>query len=514
MTDFRDIGVHDKIADAIREIGWNEPTPIQLAAVPEGLSGRDVFAQAQTGTGKTGAYAMIVLGRVASGAKKPSVLVLAPTRELANQIDLEFCRLSRYSHHRSVAVYGGASISDQIYKLRKGADIIVGTPGRIKDMIERGFLDLSLVKETVLDEADRMLDMGFSEELDFIMSKVPEERQTLLFSATMSKEIKKLAMRYMNEPKEILVSKDEPCSDLTTQYFVPVSRSDKRECLHRIIENGNPKTIVFCQTKKMVDELFEDFSKVYKAGSIHGDMPQNKREKVMRNFRNDKFSILIATDVAARGLDVQNIDCVVNYDIPNDPETYLHRIGRTGRAGKEGVAISFVTKRENSYVREFERATGKKISKMYIDEMPKMEKKEEPIQAVVVERKHEEQRFEEKKLPKMKAIVSKGGKKDMIVLKINLGKDDGVGRVQITELIKYQANLGDEDVGTVGLGSSASYVEVSFDHVEYVIDSLNGYKTNEKRVFVQIAPKKAPYPGKRKGVVRTSETNASCVTAE
>jgi Superfamily II DNA and RNA helicases len=551
MTDFKDLGVQDRIAKAIEEMGWNEPTPIQTAAVPEGLNGRDIFAQAQTGTGKTGTYAMIVMGRVTSGSKKPSVLILAPTRELANQIDLEFSKLSRYSHHRSIAIYGGASINDQMYKLRKGADIIVGTPGRVKDMIERGCLDLSVVTEVVLDEADRMLDMGFSDELNFIMDKVPQDRQTLLFSATMDKEIKRLSMRYMIDPKEILVSRDEPCSDLTAQYYVPVSRKGKRECLQKIVENGNPKIIVFCQTKKMVDELFEDLSKAYKAGAIHGDMPQNKREKVIRNFRNDKFQILVATDVAARGLDVNNIDCVVNYDIPNDPETYLHRIGRTGRAGKEGMAISFVTKREDNCIRMYERSTGKKITKMHLDDMVPMETKQrsssvearpvyrseprqfEPVEARPAHRPeprqyesveprsgykpeiiecesvetrpryksetHSRTSSEERPaVKKVKTVKPTTNRNDMIVLKLNVGRDDGFGRTQITEFVKQHTELDNEHIGRIGLGGSSSYFEVKGDYVEYAIESLSGQKHKQKKVFAQIAPQKAPYPERSK----------------
>ena len=230
MADFRSLGLNDKLLNSISDMGWTEPTPIQIETVPAGLSGQDILAQAQTGTGKTGSYALIVLSRTRSGSRKPTTLVLAPTRELAVQVREEIYKLSKYTGHRCIPVYGGASIGEQARGLREGADIVVGTPGRLKDMITRGHLDLSEIKEVVLDEADRMLDMGFADELEFIMDSVPAERHTLLFSATMADSIRHIALRRMHSPVEISVSKDEPVSDLVTQYWVP--------CIHRPYYNG------------------------------------------------------------------------------------------------------------------------------------------------------------------------------------------------------------------------------------------------------------------------------------
>ena len=249
-------------------------------------------------------------------------------------------------------------------------DIVVGTPGRLKDMISRGHLDLSEIKEVVLDEADRMLDMGFADELDFIMDAVPAERHTLLFSATMADGIRRIALRRMVSPVEISVSGDEPVLDLVTHYWVPLQRGVKMERLETILENGCPKTVVFCQTKKMVDMLADRLSGRFRVGTLHGDINQNQREKTVRGFRNDRFQVLIATDVAARGLDINSIDLVVNYDIPADPESYVHRIGRTGRAGKEGTAVSFVTKPEEYLIRRYEREAGKRIMKVMAEDIP------------------------------------------------------------------------------------------------------------------------------------------------
>lgn len=491
---FRDLGLDSRIADATDEMGWTEPTPVQEAVIPAGLSGRDIFAQAQTGTGKTGTYASIILGRIKSRSDLPSAIVLVPTRELANQIDIEIKKLAQFTKHRTLAVYGGASISDQIYKLKRGVDIVVGTPGRVKDMIIREALDLSMIKEAVLDEADRMLDMGFADELDFIMDAIPKERQTMLFSATMAKEIRSMATKVMEEPLEFLISKDEPCSDLTTQYYVQVSRSGKADRLQTIVRNGNPKVIVFCQTKKMVDDLYDMLHRDVKAEAIHGDMPQGKREKVMKSFRNDKFDVLIATDVVARGLDVNNVDCVVNYDVPADPETYLHRIGRTGRAGKEGIAISFVTKSEDQRIRMYEKATGKKIMKIRVEDLDPIERTRAPV--AVVEEKPVRQKRENNPPKKTNGTKKKGT--SMFMLQVNLGKNDGVGRMQISDLIRDRAEIPREMIGRIGLGKSSSFFEIDGDSAEYVIDAFSECKYAGKEIHMQMAPVKTSYPGNRK----------------
>jgi ATP-dependent RNA helicase DeaD len=497
MSEFVDLGIGRDIAKAVEEMGWTEPTPIQVEAVPAGLTGRDIFAQAQTGTGKTGTYAMIVLGRTSSGSRIPTVLVLAPTRELAVQVDREFRKLTKYTRHFSTPVYGGASIRDQLYMLEKGTDIVVGTPGRVKDMIERGALDLSAITEVVLDEADRMFDMGFSEELDFIMNAVPEERQTLLFSATMAPEIKDLAFSSMKDPLEISVSKDEMVSDLTSQYYVQVSKSGKLGRLEAILANGNPKTIVFCQTKSMVDELADKLSEGFKVDSIHGDMPQIRRERVIRNFRNNRFLVLIATDVAARGLDVSDVDCVVNYDVPPDAETYLHRIGRTGRAGKEGMAISFVTRYEDRRIGMYERETGKPIAKVRIEDMEPMTfVHEEPVREPVRERRVFADRppRQERRVDVRREERPKVGKNDgMTAIQIGLGKEDGFGRTQIVEFVKKNADVPEGRIGRVGLGSSTSFVEIGTEVVDSVVESLLGSKREGRNVSVRIAPKKTPY---------------------
>ncbi len=343
-------------------MGWEVPTPVQIEAIPVGLKGGDMFAQAQTGTGKTGAYGSIILERIEPGMKTASALVLVPTRELANQVFEELSKLSKYTGHICIPIYGGVGIEPQISKLRKGTDIVVATPGRAKDLINRNDLDLSRISVVVLDEADRMLDMGFARDLNFILSKVPKRRQSLLFSATMSPDIRQLAMRQMVNPREILVSKDEPVLDLTKQYYVIADRDTKRDALCTILDLDDPKAIVFCATKRRTDQLTKKLRAFdYLVGAIHGDVAQNKREKVLKGFKDGAIRVMVATDVAARGLDIDAVDCVINYDAPMDPDTYLHRIGRTGRAGMVGKSISFFTAEERGMIRDIERRTRRPI---------------------------------------------------------------------------------------------------------------------------------------------------------
>ena len=351
----------------MNEMGWEKPTPVQIEAIPVGLKGSDMFAQAQTGTGKTGTYGTIILERIKPGMKPPSALILVPTRELANQVSEELSKLAKFTGHTCIPIYGGVGIEPQIAKLRNGRDIVVATPGRAKDLINRNDLDLSKISVVVLDEADRMLDMGFSRDLNYILSKVPRKRQSLLFSATMSPDIRQFTMRQMVNPQEILVSKDEPVLDLTKQYYIMVDKDTKRDTLCTILDMNSPKAIVFCHTKRKVDQLTKKLRAYdYPVGAIHGDVAQNKRERVIKSFKDGSISVLVATDVAARGLDIDAVDCVINFDAPNDPDTYVHRIGRTGRAGMEGTAVSFFTAEERYMIKDIESRTGKPIGPLDI----------------------------------------------------------------------------------------------------------------------------------------------------
>ncbi|MHB9146191.1 MAG: DEAD/DEAH box helicase [Symbiobacteriia bacterium] len=353
---FEALGLSKSILQALTDMGFEEPSPIQWKTIPLLLEGHDVIGQAQTGTGKTAAFGVPMIEHMDPNVRAVQGLVLTPTRELAVQVAEELTRIGKHNHVKTVPIYGGQSIDRQIRALRFGIDIVIGTPGRVIDHIKRGTLRLDQVKTLVLDEADEMLDMGFIEDIEFILSTTPSERQTLLFSATMPDQISRLAKRYMRNPKLMAVSREQLTVPQIEQYFYEV-RSDKVEALSRVLDmEGVNRAIVFCRTKKGVDELTESLqARGYLAEGIHGDLNQPQRDRVMARFREGQIELLIATDVAARGLDISDVTHVVNYDIPQDPESYVHRIGRTGRAGRTGVALTFIHPREFAQLRLIER---------------------------------------------------------------------------------------------------------------------------------------------------------------
>ena len=365
---FSDLGISAEILRAVEEMGYTQPSPIQSQAIPFVLEGRDVIGQAQTGTGKTAAFAIPIIDLVDPDFNKPQAIILCPTRELAVQVEGEIHKLAKY--HRkisSVAIYGGESIDKQIRTLKKGVQIVVGTPGRVQDHINRGTLKLEDAGIIVLDEADEMLDMGFRDDIEAILQEMPEERQTVFFSATMAKPIMDLTRKYQTEPEIIKVAKNELTVSKIEQVFYEVKPSLKMELMARLMTiNNYALSVVFCNTKRMTDEVTEALgSRGILAEALHGDLSQAQRDKVMNKFRKGLCTVLVATDVAARGIDVDNVEAVFNFDIPLDEEYYVHRIGRTGRAGKSGTAITFITgRREFMKLRDLERYTKATITKM------------------------------------------------------------------------------------------------------------------------------------------------------
>ena len=451
----------------MNKMGWTEPTPVQEASIPWGLTGGDMFAQAQTGTGKTGAYASVILTRVEPGYKAPSALVLTPTRELAIQVNEEMGKLAEFTGHLSVVIYGGVGMSPQISKLKKGTDVVIGTPGRLKDLIDQGYLDLSWVSVVVLDEADRMLDMGFARDLEYILSKVPKKRQMLMYSATMTPDIDKLAKSHMVKPKEFLVSADEPVLDLISQHYMHVDKDSKRDVLKAIIDDGHPRTIVFCHMKHRAGQLTKKMvNEGYIAATLHGDVPQAKREKTMKAFKDGTIDLLIATDVAARGLDIDDVDYVINYDMPDSPETYVHRIGRVGRAGKTGVSISLVTDEEKPMIKEIEKFTGKKMSlfkpKPASGESSarKVEEKPVPAPAKAPERPVRSKSREKPAATPVKAPrTPPKAKAGPSAFHVNAGTAAGATK---DSLIGFLAGSGIErkDIGSVIVGREFSVIEI------------------------------------------------------
>lgn len=357
---FDALGITGPVLKAIRDLGYETPSPIQQATIPTLLSGRDVVGMAQTGTGKTAAFALPILERLDTSAKTPRALVLAPTRELALQVAEAFESYS--AHMRGVhllPVYGGQGYGVQLSALRRGVNIVVGTPGRIMDHLAKGTLDLSELEYLVLDEADEMLKMGFAEDVEQILAQTPEDKQVALFSATMPAQIRRIAQQYLRDPEEISVKSKTATNANITQRYLVVSYAQKVDALTRILEVENfDGMIVFVRTKNETETLAEKLrARGYSAAAINGDIPQNLRERTVNQLKDAKLDILVATDVAARGLDVERISHVVNFDIPTDTESYVHRIGRTGRAGRTGDAISFITPRERYLLGHIEKAT-------------------------------------------------------------------------------------------------------------------------------------------------------------
>lgn len=366
MTTFKELGISDPIMKAIEKMGFEEATPIQTETIPLGLKGHDIIGQAQTGTGKTTAFGVPMIERVDPKLKKIQGLVVAPTRELAIQVAEEMNRIAKFAGVRALAIFGGQQMDRQIRALKDGPQIVVATPGRLLDHINRRTIRTDQVKVAVLDEADEMLNMGFIDDIREILKAIPEERQTLLFSATMPKEIRNIAETMMQNPKEIKIKAKAVTVDNIDQYFIEIPEKHKFETLNNHLDIHSPDlAIVFGRTKRRVDEITEGLqARGYRAEGIHGDLTQGKRMSVLNKFKNGRMDVLVATDVAARGLDISGVTHVYNFDIPQDPESYVHRIGRTGRAGRTGEAISFITPREMAHLHVIEKVTKSKMKRL------------------------------------------------------------------------------------------------------------------------------------------------------
>ncbi len=363
---FAELGLTETTLKALNDLGYEEPTAIQAQTIPLLIEGRDMIAQAQTGTGKTAAFALPILERLNLTQSTPQALILTPTRELAIQVAEAFHSYSKFHRINVLPVYGGQPIERQLRALERGVQVVVGTPGRLLDHIRRGTLPLGQIRFLVLDEADEMLAMGFIEDIESILKETPANRQTALFSATMPDAIVKLAQRYMNEPQRVTVRAEQLTVPQIRQIYYEVGKRDKFEMLARILDYEQPTSaIIFCRTKRDVDMLGERLvARAYPAETIHGDLNQSQRDRVMGRFRGGQAELLIATDVAARGLDIDHVSHVFNYDIPLSAESYVHRIGRTGRAGRSGSAITLVTARERRLWYTIQRTTNGSIQRM------------------------------------------------------------------------------------------------------------------------------------------------------
>lgn len=482
---FEEMNLSEEMIKAIKDMGFEEATPIQSQAITEILDGKDVIGQSQTGTGKTAAFGIPCLEMIDPYEKKLQAVILSPTRELAIQICEEFRKLLKYKEDIKVLpIYGGQPIDRQIYALKKGIQVVVGTPGRIMDHINRHTLKMKTVKFVVLDEADEMLDMGFREDIEEIISTMPEERQTVLFSATMPKEIIDLSKKYLVDPYHIKVARKELTVPNIEQIYFEIKEKTKLEATSRLIDMYNPElSIIFCNTKKRVDELVEQLQgRGYFAEGLHGDLKQVQRDTVMKKFRGRTIEILVATDVAARGIDVDDVDFVINYDLPQDEEYYVHRIGRTGRAGRSGKAFSFVVGREIYKLRDIMKYTKSKIK---LGKLPSLTDIEEVKTAQFTEKIKEV--IAEDKLGKYINIVEK------------MLEDDDINLIDIAAAL-LKINLYDEDSEDVDFEDDFSEITNPSKTVKLFINIGKKKKVRAKDIVGAIAGETG-VPGKVLGEI-------------
>ncbi len=526
---FQELSLSEEIQRAIVDLGYEEASPIQTAAIPLLMQGRDVIGQAQTGTGKTAAFAIPTIEGIDPNNREVQALILCPTRELAIQVSEEIQKLVKYKKGISVVpIYGGQPYDRQLRALRQGVQIVIGTPGRVMDHIERGTLKLEKTHTIILDEADEMLDMGFREDIEFVLSKMPEDRQTVFFSATMSKPIMELTRKYQINPEIVKVTQQQLTVTNIEQIYFEVRSSGKMEVTTRLIDMYNFKVvIIFCNTKRMVDELVGNLqARGYFADGLHGDLNQNQRSNVMGKFKAGTLEILVATDVAARGIDVENVEAVINYDLPQDEESYVHRIGRTGRAGKSGKAYSFVAGRDLYKLRDIERFTKAKIIRQNV---PTYEDVAEVRTTLVLDQVKEViakgglskhilkiERLVDQDLTTMdiaaallkmvmketknkekgaEANEGKGGPKPGFDrLFVTLGKKDRLHPKDLVDILTSNSNIPGGKVGDIDLYDRFSFVEVPSEYTDELLEKLAMTEINGMPVKFQKAEKKTMDP--------------------
>ena len=526
---FEEMGLSEEIQKAVRYMGFEEASPIQAKAIPAMISGIDLIGQAQTGTGKTAAFGIPLPEKVDPKLKKLQAIVLCPTRELAIQVADEIRNLSRYMHGIKVLpIYGGQDIVKQIRSLKSGTQIVIGTPGRVMDHMRRKTMKLDFVHTVVLDEADEMLNMGFREDIEFVLSGVPEERQTVLFSATMPKPIMEITKKFQNNAKVIKVTKKELTVPNIEQYYYDVKPKKKEEVLSRLLDIYSPRlSVVFCNTKKQVDLLVNALlGRGYFAAGLHGDMKQEQRDRVMQGFRTGKTEILVATDVAARGIDVDEVEAVFNYDLPQDDEYYVHRIGRTGRAGREGRAFSFVSGKEVYKLKEIQRYCKTKI---YAQKVPslndvantKMENILDDVERVIEQEDLDmminaiEERVNNSEFTAMDMAAAflkiccgmtednknteendwefgdtGAGEDGMVRLFINIGKKQRVRPGDILGAIAGESGMDGKLIGTIDMYDKYTFVEVPREYAREVLNAMKNVKIKGKTVAVEPANQK------------------------
>ena len=517
-TKFHEFELHTDVLRAIEDLGFEEPSKIQDQIIPLLLLGHDAIGQAQTGTGKTLAFGAPIVSALSRTGDKPRCIVVAPTRELAIQVNDELNRIAKYKRLRIFPVYGGQSYDRQISAIRRGLDIVVGTPGRLIDLIKKNILDLSDVDRLVIDEADEMLNMGFIEDIEFIIQNCRSERQTMLFSATMPPTIRNLARKYMKPDAQfVTIAGSTLTVSKIDQYYYEIKHKDRLDSLCRILDVDEPvAAIIFCRTKKGVDELVEGMQiRGYNVEGMHGDLSQNQRMNTLRKFRDGSIEFLVATDVAARGIDVDRISHVINYDLPQDAESYVHRIGRTGRANREGIAYTLVTAREYMALKQIEKTTKSKIKRKEIpsvdeifvskyksivgriDEMLTTEEYKKFVTLAqemddeynlvdvaaalmcILFKKEMSFEYEEDSVPETKSEFKR--------LFINVGRVDQLRPMKLIDFVSANAKASRRDFGNIDIQDKITLMDVDPKAVKSIIKNCQGKKLCGRKVFIDEA---------------------------
>jgi ATP-dependent RNA helicase DeaD len=519
---FSSLGLSAHTLKGIEQAGFDTPTPVQMQAIPILLSRQDLVAQAQTGTGKTAAFGLPMVERLDPADPRPQALIMCPTRELAVQVSEAVYVLGRHRGLRVLPIYGGQPIDRQLRALRMGVQIVVGTPGRVLDHLRRGTLNLEAVSLAILDEADEMLAMGFVEDIELILDQLPEERQIGLFSATIPAPIARLAQKYLRSPRKVMIGAEPQNIPQIRQCYYEVQPARKVDALTRILDMEAPgPTIVFCRTKRDADELGEHLrGRGYLAESLHGDLSQQERDRAMRRFRQGQVDLLIATDVAARGLDIETVTHVINYDIPWDAESYTHRIGRTGRAGREGDAITLVSPRERRQLRLIEHATGARIAPVRLPTaadilarrrdlfkqsvVEALEQGELDEFLITVEELAEDYESSEVAAAALKLLWaqqktqvaakemdgSDGVRPEpgMARLFVSVGRQEGLRPTDLVGAIANEAGLPGREIGSIDILDHCAFVEVPHDSADRVVRALLRTKLRGRKVRVEKAP--------------------------
>ena len=533
---FKDLALSPSTLKAIEEIGYVKPSPIQAEAIPVVLAGKDIIGQAQTGTGKTAAFMLPILEKIDPKNKNVQALVLCPTRELAVQVHEESKKFSRNNRDVHIlSIYGGQSYDPQIRALKKGVQIVVGTPGRVMDHMRRGTLKLENLKMLVLDEADEMLNMGFKDDIEEILEKTPESRQTVMFSATMAREIMNIAKTYQKNPEVVKVVSEELSNKKIDQYYVEVKRQDRVQAMIRCIDMmGLTSSIVFTNTKREVDELVSKLQEEgYVTEGLHGDLKQAQRDRVMNSFRRKNVNILVATDIAARGIDVSNVEAVFNYDIPLNEENYVHRIGRTGRAGMTGLSITFVFGKDMFRIRRIEDYTKTKMSKMPIPTVEQIQEKrssnviedvianlegqdftkENELIAAILEKGFTIEQVaagllqmkigqSTKKYAHIEEVTAgnpkaKGMRKNEVRLFVNVGSKQKVKAKDFVGMLTKKSDIPARAIGDIDVYKKFTFINVDKAHANNIIRKLNSKLINGKPIRAEKTAPGAAMPKDR-----------------